>query len=440
MLAIISKAVFEKAAGKAPALGARLGLDRYTSGNRGLAPLAEGGRLFLVTVRPPDEALWLVAVLEAPTFDGAAWVAAPCDTPMTDISSLKGALVFANGKGLPTTPGALGMSLQTPRVLTDGDVAHLLSALGAPGAAAPPRAAPAQDASQPLRDAVLAAPLDDAPKRALGAHWRTAGEPRGELVELDLALRGPLSIPRRRALRARHAELCAAHQARWWPWPLDARRQRGGFLVAVRAEAPGFFAIAPELFAKEPVSELELHGLDEESAAELSRAPWLSRLATLIIRGPIGDEGLAALLRSRHLDGLTALNLSANELSGEELALGKALPSLRRLVLTNNPLGDDGAKALARWTHLDQLRTLYLTACELSADGLGALLRSGKLRRLEKLTLSNNELGDAGATALADHVEELPALRYLELRDTELGRAGVAALRRTRLAALPPQR
>ena len=47
-------------------------MDRYVSANKGLEPLADGGRLYLVTVRPPNEALWLVAVLEQPKFDGDA--------------------------------------------------------------------------------------------------------------------------------------------------------------------------------------------------------------------------------------------------------------------------------------------------------------------------------------------------------------------------------
>ena len=58
LMAIVSKAVFEKAAGKAPKVGAKLAMDRYVSANKNLEPLAKQGRLFLVTVRPPNEALW----------------------------------------------------------------------------------------------------------------------------------------------------------------------------------------------------------------------------------------------------------------------------------------------------------------------------------------------------------------------------------------------
>ncbi|MBK7534872.1 MAG: hypothetical protein IPI49_05715 [Myxococcales bacterium] len=438
VMAIVSKAVFEKAAGKTPALGQRLALDRYVSANRGLTALAGGGRLFLVTVRPPDEALWLVAVLDNPTFRDGQWVAAPSATPMTDLSALKSQLVFESKKGLPTQPGTLGMSLQTPRVLTAADAQLLLGAAGAPSspsssaaasASAAPAAAPAPDLTAKLLAAVLAAPTADAPKLELGAHWRAQGEPRGELVELDLELRGRLSVHRRKALQQRRAALVKAHARRLWPWKLAAHRQRGGFLWAVTVETSKVAALAPALFAAEPVTELELTGADEESIAAVAKAPWLARVRSLAVRGAIGDEGFAALVKSKHLGELQALNVSSNELTAEALAeLDKALPSLQRLVLTNNPIGDEGAVALTQWKHLGNLRTLYLTACELSLDGITALLGSGRLAALEKLTLAQNELGDKGAAALARHAPALPALRYLELCDISMRDAGATAL------------
>lgn len=454
VMAIVSKAVFEKAAGKSPTLGTALGMDRYASANRGLSALSGGGRLFLVTVRPPDEALWLVAVLENPEFSGSEWVAkAASGVAMTDISALKSKLVFENGKGLPSTAGTLGMSLQTPRGLTAGDISLLLGAIGGvlpageagagsgagagAGAKAAKAAAPV-DPAAPFWEAVRAAPLDDAPKQALGAHWRAHGEPRGELVETDLLLRNArLSRHRRLELRARRDALISEHGERWWPWSVESHRQRAGFLTAVSADASSFFKTAGALFAAEPVTELELTELDEDSIGELAKAPWLAKVRKLLLRGPIGDEGFAALLKSKHLGELSALNLSSSELSGEALAvLGAKLPSLGHLVLTNNPIGDDGARALAEWKHLGGLRALYLTACELSEEGIAALLSPGKLTSLEKWTLAQNELGDAGARCIAEHAAQLSRLAYLELAEVGLRNAGTAALAAARLPAL----
>lgn len=126
LLAIVSKAVFETDARNAAA-GQTLPMDRYTSKNPGLASLAEkGSRLFLVTVRPPDERLWLVAVLEQPKHDGAAWTAKKNVFPITDISALRSKIRFTSNTGITEKKGALGMSLQTPRPLTAADVALLL--------------------------------------------------------------------------------------------------------------------------------------------------------------------------------------------------------------------------------------------------------------------------------------------------------------------------
>jgi len=84
-----------------------------------------------VTVRPPDERLWLVAILESPTFDGEQWVAAGNVVPMTDVTSLVPRLELATGQGIHPEPGKLGMSLQTPRKLTAADAALLRGAVGA---------------------------------------------------------------------------------------------------------------------------------------------------------------------------------------------------------------------------------------------------------------------------------------------------------------------
>lgn len=151
ILAIVSKAIFEKDArvgGKLVALGEVWPVDRYTSGHKALSGLAGGGRIFLVTVRPPDERLWFLGVVDAPKFDGSAWVApAPNTLRVTDVTPLRKTLVFESGKGMSQDKGALGMSLQTPRTLAASDVAQLLRAAGGPTTATPVAASPSPAAS-----------------------------------------------------------------------------------------------------------------------------------------------------------------------------------------------------------------------------------------------------------------------------------------------------
>jgi hypothetical protein len=126
-MAVISKAVFEKMA-PGTNLGDVLAIDRYTSSNKALERLGEdGAKLFLFTVRPPDEKLWLVAILSGLEHDGDAWVGRVNTAPATDIGPVKGKIKFASGVGIKAKPGALGMSLQTPRALTDADVKLLES-------------------------------------------------------------------------------------------------------------------------------------------------------------------------------------------------------------------------------------------------------------------------------------------------------------------------
>ncbi|MFT3764198.1 MAG: hypothetical protein QM820_01560 [Minicystis sp.] len=135
VLAIISKAIYERDArvgGRLAGVGDVVPLDQYVSKNKALAPVASGGALFLVTVRPPDEALWLVAILESPAHDGERWKSPPNTIAVTDVSILKDEIKLAHGAGIQAKKGALGMSLQTPRVLSDEDVALLRAATGSP--------------------------------------------------------------------------------------------------------------------------------------------------------------------------------------------------------------------------------------------------------------------------------------------------------------------
>jgi len=136
ILAIVSKAVFEKdAGGRKP--GKIWPIDTYASANKALDSLAGGGRLFLVTVRPPADTLWLVAVLESPQRMGKGWKAGRNRVPITDITSLVPRIRFANGKGISAAAGMLGMSLQTPRALDAASAALLDGAAWSSGIAPP---------------------------------------------------------------------------------------------------------------------------------------------------------------------------------------------------------------------------------------------------------------------------------------------------------------
>ncbi|MDX2010803.1 MAG: TIGR02996 domain-containing protein [Myxococcaceae bacterium] len=217
LLAIVSKAVFD-AGHRSAAVGEVLAIDRYVSTNKALEPLGGGGRLFLVTVRPPDERLWLVAVLESPKHDGTAWVAKPNTRPIADLTALRGRIRFTSDTGISATKGALGMSLQTPRQLTAEDVTMML---GAPAASAPHTAAkPAPPPKQvpgpnapPPRPPGKAAGDDDSQHLAAGrwakalgpllARWKDERAP--ELAELIERVSSQLQPPKSWNLKAADA-------------------------------------------------------------------------------------------------------------------------------------------------------------------------------------------------------------------------------------------
>jgi len=144
ILAIVSKAIFEKDA----RIGAKLvapndvwPVDRYTSTNKALQSLKGGGRIFLVTVRPPSEKLWFLGVVESPSFNGSAWISKSKNTlPVTDITPLRRTIAFESGKGISQEKGMLGMSLQAPRALARTDVTQILDVVG--GAPIPTEAPP----------------------------------------------------------------------------------------------------------------------------------------------------------------------------------------------------------------------------------------------------------------------------------------------------------
>ncbi len=217
VMAIVSKAVFDKMVGKAkPKLGDVLSTNQYVSNNPRLESVKGGGALFLVTVRPPDEALWLVAILEGPKHNGTAWVAKANAVAMTDIGKLKDKLKFDSGNGIQAKAGALGMSLQTPRVLTDGDVALLRAAVG--GGASKPEAAPAAATTKSSEPKKASASID--PWR-----WRS---PRSHAEALSLAHWSQLNP----TVRARHVRAI--------------ERQFGGAVEFVRSH--GFGGRTVEVF------------------------------------------------------------------------------------------------------------------------------------------------------------------------------------------------
>lgn len=292
VLAIVSKRAFETEArvgGRLVGPGDVWPTGRYESAGAALRKLEGGGHLFLVTVRPGDEP-WLVAVLSAPRFDGTRWTATPNTRPVTPLGALLPRLTLASGSGVSAPPGKLGMALQTPRELSDADVALLL---GAAGAAAP---APAPDPGDPVADA-----------RALAAPHLAADA----LAALDAAVVQARKAPGRAVRAFKDAAKALGKglpQVRVADWGAEAVRDAGK-----GAEAMELFRLArrTERSANVPVA-------DRADAARWARFAGLSSFDPELLA-----LGVAALDADTAADLVVRSTLAANVLAGAACA---ALP------------------------------------------------------------------------------------------------------------------
>lgn len=250
---------------------------------------------------------------------------------------------------------------------------------------------------------VLAHPHDDGPRVVL-ADWLTErGDPRGELIVLQLALarpaigarayvyrhRGEERTEDQAVIEARVTKLLKKHQATWLaPFRPSIRtwRWRRGFADWFEADAAKLLAGLATLAAHTPIAHVKL----------------------------TGTKGtLPALCARPELMAVESLDLHEQRLGpADARALGAApFVALRTLDLWGNPLGDDGLAALVASPHLAGLEHLHLYKCGLSKASLVALSRAPCLPTLRTLDLDELEGCDAEVGTLLARGEELRDLR-----------------------------
>jgi Leucine-rich repeat (LRR) protein len=189
--------------------------------------------------------------------------------------------------------------------------------------------------------------------------------------------------------------------------------------------------------------------VDVPSSKELGALDRLKHLRSLHIEGPLDDDVVASW---RFSPGLETLHLSnARELSGKALAeLIRHNPSLRsvdlpeaecsievcqalreckslkKLLLRDGKLDDEG---LAELSALDQLAILDITGSYVTGS---AFEREGSFPALIELDATDSEIDDSGAFYLA----QLPQLRNLSLRRTKVTDTACEHLGRSELTTL----
>ncbi|KAK3115712.1 hypothetical protein LTR53_004676 [Teratosphaeriaceae sp. CCFEE 6253] len=186
---------------------------------------------------------------------------------------------------------------------------------------------------------------------------------------------------------------------------------------------------------------LKRNPLGEESAEDVYRLIARTRnLRTLDLdQTKLGDAGVAKLfaLLADHQSPLSLrhIYLNANGIGDaacKQIARFLASPActLHSLFMSNNPVGDAGAAALASGLQDNtSLKRLSLQSCGLknikslihAASGLGTL-DLGQSYATEDLGIRYNWITDENVTAIVDLIETAPQLKYLSLAYTPITR------------------
>ncbi len=245
---------------------------------------------------------------------------------------------------------------------------------------------------------ILADPADAALRSVYADALIAAGDPRGELIAVELA-----------GSMARRAELRAAYASSWWPqFPAHRIRTERGFVTAISTSATLIDALA-RLFDTELIETVEL---DDTGALAFGEPPWPGRVRHLALRGHNQHHQVDQLRGTALGEQLESLDVAGGIFNRPLL---DGLPRCRRLAMAHCGVGRQITRVL-RWSHVGALEELDVRSCNLDAHGLEELLALD-LRSLRVLKLSGNRLGEAGTHVLSQRLRALPSLAHLELVD-----------------------
>jgi uncharacterized protein (TIGR02996 family) len=289
-----------------------------------------------------------------------------------------------------------------------------------------------------LRDALETAlvenPDDLATHRAYADYLQEQGDPRGEFIQVQLALEDPeKTTAQRRALQAREQELLAEHEREWLgiladellgpiddPWeslhtddrPYEVRFLRGWLdRIVLRRYGAEHRDVLGELLCEAPESRL-LRELvlecDEGVTAKLVDSPFLGNLRFFQLGVP----------------GHTALNFFDNTFCPEVPDFVAKLPRLETLRLFATAYDAVRLFALPNFQHL---RVLWI--CQMMTPyPLECLAENPALSKLTDLRLqpfnSPEPLIELAGVRAAVHSPHLHSLTHLQLRSSDLGDVG----------------
>jgi uncharacterized protein (TIGR02996 family) len=320
-----------------------------------------------------------------------------------------------------------------------------------------------------LEQALVAHPDDLASHMAHADHLSEQSDPRGEFIQVQLALEDPRRPAEERdSLRRREQELLEAHQAEWLgeAAPLFLGTDEADDL-ACEAFGPDYYPGREGFrfqFVRGWLDSLHLGGFSTPLAEALGRCPTIGLLRQLTItsseRGAYeADPCYEALARWPCLANLCRFQLGPQwdedqcHIRGE--GIGPAIARMSRLELdvlaANSTLGNlitlscwphalepddeqaylrpEAFEALVRSPHLKSLMYLELYLSDIGDEAMAALVASGLLGRLRVLDLESGRISDEGARILAA-CPDVRRLERLRLAWNQLTPVGIGLLQR----------
>ena len=195
--------------------------------------------------------------------------------------------------------------------------------------------------------------------------------------------------------------------------------------------------LASALYVNSSVRRLHFsgQGLDASRTRALVSA-CSNRLVRLNLeRNPLGDEGALALAEVLHANTtLEQIRLESCDLGGYGIAalsgLFATLPGLTVVHLDDNEFGAAGAAALSTLLECPASRIDHLTLsnCLLGDDGVASIAKGLRNSRLSYITLENNSISAGGTEVLASALTCSDFLSHLNLSRNSIGDAGAIAL------------
>lgn len=295
---------------------------------------------------------------------------------------------------------------------------------------------------KPLLDAILADPDDLAARRTYANALTQKGDPRGQLMMLQLDLEEMDEDDGEREEVVWEAERLLKHHRAGWLAELPMIRKaryRLGLIESVTANAQAFFDGQEALFAQHPVRGIKLNQLRKKHFPALAALLASRPLESLELSGNrLNGEAIEAIFADADLSQLRALDLLDDPIGVKGCrALAKlGFEALEELVLGGSgaamvdeepTFGDAALEALLGSESLPGLRTLELSFFLFGSEGAKHLASSPILAEVEILNLQSNPIKDEGVIALAGS-PYLRELRALNLGYTQMASRGVDAL------------